>query len=208
MLKKCLTEDSRVDVYIAALPKSDMGCELYPKERHIEVEKTKNEEAKRQKYFVWRLLEHALWQSFGLRSGELSFEKTAGRWYSSLVDFSLSHSHAALAVAVSRGRVGIDIEAVGVGRHSELAARFFTDGEMTRYLSAPDDKREAEFVRIWTAKEALFKRSERAEFIAREIDSESASTVTDTLDIDGMEYVFSVAADDGASIRIYKNVII
>ena len=46
-------------VYISALPSVYEGKALYPKERQNEIERTKNPEQKKQKYFAWQLLQYA-----------------------------------------------------------------------------------------------------------------------------------------------------
>ena len=73
------------------------------------------------------------------------------------LDFNLSHTggHALLAVCAA-ARVGVDVETIDRSRDVEaIAARFFTQAEQHRVLSAPDVSRT--FYRMWTCKEAYLK---------------------------------------------------
>jgi 4'-phosphopantetheinyl transferase len=75
------------------------------------------------------------------------------------LDLNWSHSGEGLLVAAGRGiRVGVDLEYLRPRpRALPLARRFFT-GEEARLLEGMgDDAREAAFVRLWCAKEAVLK---------------------------------------------------
>lgn len=74
-------------------------------------------------------------------------------------DVSWSHSGDRLLVALAEGvAVGADLERL---RHRpralELARRFFAPGESAWLASLPDPMRDAAFVRLWCAKEAVVK---------------------------------------------------
>ena len=74
-------------------------------------------------------------------------------------DASWSHSGEGLLMALAQGlRVGIDLE-VRRPRPKALllAERFFAPGEAAALAALPDDAREAAFVRLWCAKEAVLK---------------------------------------------------
>ena len=66
---------------------------------------------KKQSFFVWKLLEYALYES-GVKS--FSFNVESGKWF--LIDkkiyFSLSHSSSLVCVALSNNEIGVDIEMV------------------------------------------------------------------------------------------------
>lgn len=71
--------------------------------------------------------------------------------------FSLSHSGARVLAAFSRAPVGFDYEQFGRSRNFEaIARRFFQPAEAGEVLRAGPG-REAVFLRIWTAKEAIVK---------------------------------------------------
>ena len=76
-------------------------------------------------------------------------------------DLNWSHSGQGLLVALATGaRVGVDLELVRPRpRALPLARRFFTAGEADALAAWPTATREAAFVRLWCAKEALLKAS-------------------------------------------------
>ena len=49
-----------IDVYIAKLPEIELNEPLACLERQIEIDGVANERARREKYYVWRLLEYAI----------------------------------------------------------------------------------------------------------------------------------------------------
>lgn len=73
--------------------------------------------------------------------------------------FNLSHSGSRAALALARGiEVGVDIEVPARPRpHVALARRYFCAAEAEAIAAAGDDEREARFLRLWTAKEAVLK---------------------------------------------------
>ncbi|MGY0612665.1 MULTISPECIES: 4'-phosphopantetheinyl transferase family protein [unclassified Luteimonas] len=74
-------------------------------------------------------------------------------------DASWSHSGVGLLMALARGfRVGIDIEVKRPRPKAQvLADRFFAPEEAAALAVMPDATREAAFVRLWCAKEAVLK---------------------------------------------------
>ncbi len=71
--------------------------------------------------------------------------------------FSLSHTAGCIALAVSPDHpVGLDVEKIAP-RPAGFAARWFSPTEQSAVQSAPD--KEEMLARIWTAKEAVAKRS-------------------------------------------------
>ena len=74
-------------------------------------------------------------------------------------DASWSHSGEGLLVALAHGlRVGIDLELRRPRPKAQvLADRFFAPEEAARLAAMPEALREAAFVRLWCAKEAVLK---------------------------------------------------
>lgn len=74
-------------------------------------------------------------------------------------DASWSHSGAGLLMALAHGlRVGIDLEVRRPRPKAQvLANRFFAPAEAAALAAMADDAREAAFVRLWCAKEAVLK---------------------------------------------------
>ena len=102
-------DKNRTDVYLALLPCGECDEPLHPEERDTLVKSTANPTVRRERYFVWRLLEMAIRRSLGLELSEIGLRREGERWTSALADISLSHG-GALAVAVSGAPVGVDIE--------------------------------------------------------------------------------------------------
>src|SRR5215469_4058937 len=78
------------------------------------------------------------------------------------IAFNLSHSGDRMLVAISAGQeLGVDLErmrSIGSSSESEsLAREIMHVNELEHWLSLPPEHRQAEFFRIWTAKEAVLK---------------------------------------------------
>ena len=198
-----------VDVYLAALPEKDISEPLASEVRQADIDSVSNDRVKREKYYVWKLLEYGLMRSLGIKIEELSFTRDkSGRYMTDRVEFSLSHSKGALAVAVSRAPVGVDIEDVETACREGMPRRFMTDGEYERYKSLPEDEKQRFFITAWTAKEALFKASHKEAFVATDIDSNSTSLKSYEISVGGRAYSLSVATATPERIRIYENIVL
>ena len=144
-------------VYVAEIPYGELK-ELYPKERQLEIKHTKNEKLKREKYYVWRLLEYALAESFEKSISELEFTKhESGRWSTPFCEFSLSHTDGVVAVAISNETVGVDVEVTKPRHNDKTAGRIMTAEEYNKYQNLPESERTEFFLSVWTRKEAVFK---------------------------------------------------
>ena len=76
------------------------------------------------------------------------------------LDFNLSHSGELALVAVAREgtRVGVDVERLRPGRNPlRVADRYFSPAEVQAVKAVAPDAQPHEFLRYWTAKEALAK---------------------------------------------------
>lgn len=74
--------------------------------------------------------------------------------------FSTGHSGDLYCVAVgTMASVGVDVELLrSVQRARSIATRWFGESEAKRFRELPDEALDDEFMRLWTAKEALAKR--------------------------------------------------
>ena len=195
------------DVYIAAIPEGGEIGEVFPKARNEEIHGVSNDKVKREKYYVWKLLEYGLNRSFGFQIKNLEFKKDeSGRWSTPTCEFSLSHSDGVVAVAISRAAIGVDIEPNRFGRHERLAERAFTQGELAEYCQLADSEREGYFVSKWTAKEALFKSKHLTVFEPSKTEVDGGKTKTAKIGLGGVEYVYSVATDTPDRIRVFDNI--
>lgn len=81
--------------------------------------------------------------------------------YSPSLEFNLAHSAHMTMIAVAAGRpVGVDVEALTRPvRAQAIVERYFSPAELARFASLPRLRYEREFIRYWTAKEAVLKAS-------------------------------------------------
>ena len=182
-------------VYYSVIPEGLGDKPLYPKERMNEINGCKSDKARREKYWAWILLEHALKDSFNLDIDNLRFAKNDnGKWESDKVFFSVSHSDKLVAVAVSDSAVGVDIE-----REAELRAgletKILTDGEMSEYNELPSAMRTPYVIKKWCQKEAIFKSENKKALLPRTIETESYSTEVFNLAIAGDKYTLAIASE-------------
>lgn len=119
-----------VDVYVAKIPAQPNYKPLSCAAREKEINAVKNPTLKSEKYYVWKLLEYALEQSFGMSPDNMTFIKgETGKWMTKECFFSLSHCAGAVAVVVSRTAVGVDIETSRPLSNDRLANKILTEGE-------------------------------------------------------------------------------
>ena len=204
MLHKNEKGKSRVELYVSALPNLPLGYPLYPQEREDEIRSLSDEVSQREKYFAWRLLERAVRDSLGLELSELGLRRKNGKWCSDRAELSISHSGDALAVAVSSIPVGVDIEPIGNKIRDGVARRFFSKDEFSTYLSADSDMREEVFLRIWTAKEAVFKSTGDVAFAPSSVDTATLSVYTEKIDVEGREYVVAAYCDGDFEVDLHR----
>lgn len=150
------------NVYVAPLPFrwEGMNESLFPTERRREIEHQRNPRVRAQKYYVWKLLEYALKQSFGVSLQEAELHrKENGGWGCSLCSVSLSHTDGMVAAAVATSPVGVDVEKLELGRFNQRLARHILTPEEQEYaaLLSPE-QRPLFYAKAWTGKESLFKR--------------------------------------------------
>ena len=141
-------------VFYSALPTAMPDFDLILcAERKADIAKTKNEEAKREKFYAWRLLEYAVKCGTGSDLNDLCPRKTdTGKWVADGVYFSLSHSHGTVAVCVSDRPCGVDIEELVPPRAKNFAKKALTE--------------------LWSKKESLFKKSGAAVFSPKNLDTD------------------------------------
>ena len=196
-----------VDVYIAELPECEATQKLSFMPRQEEIDKISNERVRREKYYVWKLLEYGLQRSLGLSVDDIAPKKQeGGRYIASKVDFSLSHSDNALAVAISRAAVGVDIESFASACRDRVAERVMNDSEYKKHSELSEEERKKNFLEVWTAKEALFKASHSERFEPEKTDTERGGYKSFLRTVGDREYCLSVATNTPERIRIFENI--
>ena len=186
-----------VAVYISKIEDNTVMEKLFSEERNREIEEIRNERARLEKYSVFKLLEKAVSEELGISPNEAKIYKNENRrWTSPYFDFSLSHSKGAVAVAISGMRVGVDIEALTGNERTGVAKKYLSESEYAEYEALRGEEKEIYFLSKWTAKEALFKSKNEAQFLPSEVIAANEEVVTQTVDIDGEKYVLSVASEN------------
>ena len=188
----------KIYVFGAKYPFDTMGERVFPAERAEEISSVKNERVRAEKYYVWKLLERALREVFGLEMEGLRITREkSGKWRAEGVEFSLSHSRGVAAVALARVPVGVDIEVLDAERFSRLSAeKIQTGGEIARGEGADAMKKCA----LWTKKEAIFKCMGGSVFRPEKIESDALPTKTVKLTSGGESFFLTVAAGDAGDI--------
>ena len=196
-----------INVYISALPRDLQIGEICCVARKNEIENVSNERVKREKYFVWKLLCHALKHSFDIDEQNLNFTKLdCGAWMVEGAEISISHSDDAIAVAVSDAPVGIDVERVHKPRSNRMAEFIMNKRELAIFNSLSDEAKEERLIEIWTAKEAIFKTKKAPAFLPKETDIESYPIKTVSLDINDEKYICTVATLSPSQINLINDV--
>ena len=188
-----------VSVYVRKWPFETMDEDIFPDERLFEISDSNNEKVRGQKYYSWKLLEYAMQKEFGLDMSDSGMKKISSKWCSSKCNFSISHSNNIVAVAVSTHKVGIDIEENKEDKFERMADKILHPKE--RLLPRPN------LCKIWTDKEAIFKKSSKRHFIPQKINTIGESLYHNWLDEDGKNYSLSVATDfvDAVKLNVVKD---
>ncbi len=158
------------DLYIAPIPDAPLGKVFHPARQAL-LDATVNETMRRQRYYVWKLLEYALRNSFGLQPETIRFSVDEnGKWTCPDCYFSLSHSKAAVAVAVSHSPIGVDIESYDRTVTPGLHRKVLTDAELKEYDRLDKGQQPQYLLEKWCAKESLFKATGGKQFSPRRIE--------------------------------------
>ena len=188
------------EVYTALIPQKPLE-KVLPQLRQEQIENTTHEGLKRQRYFVWKLLEIALKRSFGYEMKDLHFSRDEdGKWSCRECFFSLSHTDGAVAVAVSRKPVGVDLECAQHLMRPGLAEKILTEEE--KILPREDENQF--LLKMWCAKEALFKAGSEPTFQPKKI-SALSGVKTQKVQIGNGEYMLAVAGEGTQNARFYHN---
>ena len=193
---------SNTAVYTAIIPDRDLTeSAVYPPLRQSELDRCSNERVKREKYYVWKLLEIAIFREFGEQIENIRFEKNEkGKWLSDSLCFSLSHTDRVVAVAVSDRPVGVDVEAVR--RHREgLETHILTESERIELCGLDTDSSWEYIIKKWTQKESIFKAGDKGVFEPTKIETEEFSVQTRCLELPFGKYMLSVCSDDAENVK-------
>ena len=190
-----------LDVYLAMQPKTLPETKLKPKERQQQMEAIQNPQVKAQRTFAWQVLCTGIQRSLGLDADAIGLHRNEnGKWVSDACAVSLSHCDGAAAAAVSKKPVGVDIEPKSSPRYRErLLDKIATDRERA-WIKDLDE--ETGIVKLWTRKEASFKRRDQNAFSPKCEDATSETVRTFSIMLD-RAYIVSVSAEQFNNLRFY-----
>ena len=153
-----------IKLYLAELPSTDVFGEVLPVERNEEILACSDKKVKREKYFVWKLLEKVLLDFHGIADLALAKKNPSGKWEGLGVHFSLSHSKNLLAVAVSDSVVGVDVQVERPLKNQGVIEKVFSEFEREEFFKN-DEFFDAEIIKAWTKKESVFKMLGESNFL-------------------------------------------
>ena len=201
------TEPTILDVYIATIPNDEPISSLLPSERAREIEECTSETVKREKYFAWKLLSHAVKDRLGKDLLNLSPTKNGnGKWTADGIEFSLSHSNGVVCVAISLAPVGVDIQPIAPPKTDTTALKILNESEKAEYARLTADEKAEYFTIKWTERESIFKSLNRPAFFPTLPELFDKQTTTRILSISGKRYALSVASNQLDSLQIHENI--
>ncbi len=191
-----------LDVYIALQPDAVVYRPVKPQERQKELDETNNEQVRAQRYFAWQVLCTGLNRSLGLDAGSIDLKRDANKkWVTSACEVSLSHCRGAVCAAVSKRPVGVDIEPLDDPRYrQQLVDYIASDAEKAMVEALPTN---VGLCKLWTRKEAAFKREGGEGFMPKKIDATADNLKTLCIRLGERDYVLSVAGENLNNLRIY-----
>lgn len=191
--------------YIAAIPDRGEVGTLSSAERMEEISATKNPRVRLEKYYVFKLLEHALSHSLGIDARDVDFRRGArGGWECDVCKFSLSHSRGAVAVSISDREVGVDIEPLSPAGAQRYAEKILTPAEYDEYMRCPEDRRCELFLSVWCRKESIFKSGLAPDSTVGGIETGNYPTKAEAVQINGVNYILSVCSHNMELLEIFN----
>ncbi len=191
-----------LDVYVSVQPETVSFSKVEPPARQKELDETRNAALKAQRYFAWRVLCTGIKRSLGLDAGRIDLHRNAeGKWIANGCEVSLSHCKGAVCAAVSKRPVGVDIEPEDDPRYREaLIDRIAADAEKNMIADLPV---RTGLAKLWTRKEAAFKRTGGARFVPERTDATADTIRTVRIRLD-RDYIVSVAGENLPNLRVYE----
>lgn len=193
-----------LNVYTASVVNNGKIKAVVPKERETEIRNCTNKDVKREKYYVWKLLEYAFMHTFNKKLKKLGLRKTyCGKWVCDGYEFSLSHSSGAVAVAVSDVSVGVDIERKRQIREG-LADKILTNSEKEEYGVVSEEQRNEWLMRKWTQKESVFKTLNLKACPISAINTDGVKTLE--VKVGDADYYLSVCSESIDKMCLFENI--
>lgn len=191
-----------LDVYVAVQPETLAEGKVEPPARQKELDETHNDALKAQRTFAWRVLCTGIKRSLGLDVNRIDLRRdTHNKWIANGCAVSISHCKGAVCAAVSKRPVGVDMEPKDDPRYREaLIERIASDAE--KQMIAPLSMQEG-LAKLWTRKEAAFKRAGGERFLPEQTDATGDAIRTIRIRLD-RDYIVSVAGENLGNLRVYE----
>lgn len=189
-------------VFVSEIPSDTKIEKVFCDKRNEEIEACRNESLKKARYIDWKLLEYAAKRIFGTAPETLTFEKKRnGKWVCDKFFFSLSHTENTVAVAVSNAACGVDIENISrSSRYDEKTLAGMRKHSFTEEENMRAETSALEFLKIWTAKESIFKACGGKSFFPKKTDTSAAKTTTEIFE--DKDLILSYCGENSDSARI------
>lgn len=189
------TLQQNINIFAAKLPLEETSIYLPPTRRE-EIDACADEKVRNQKYYAFKLLELAISVVYGKRMRDCNFVKDKyGKWSCDICEFSISHSNDIVVVALSDMPVGVDVELIDIARFdSRLQQRIFSTKEQALAMQMSAEQRAEYANKLWTVKEAIFKRQAGKVFVANQVETENEKYRTAILHDESKRYFLSIAA--------------
>lgn len=198
-----MDEHNLVKVYTAKIPENIEIVDVLPKDRNQEIMSTENEKVKAEKFYAWKLLEHAIFHCFGVSIEDLTFSRNqSGKWLCEKFCFSISHSHGVVAVAVSNKNVGVDIEKFE--KPQKNIERILCLKEKEEYEKLLEDEKWKYLLTAFSKKESIYKKQGKGAFLPSKISTEEENVFVKNLKFSNSEYILCVCSEIMGEINIYN----
>ena len=195
-----------IEVYVAPIPIDGEIKKVSHAIRQAEINAVNNPVVKREKYFVWKLLQYALERSFGKKFTDFAIKKSgSGKWVCDKCEFSLSHSDGVVAVAVSKAPVGVDIEKIASPK-MDISKEILSASELDEYGVLTDEEKVEFVIRAWTKKESLFKRQNEKTISREDFRNLNVPVFSKIVCVGEKEYSLSVATDNIDKVKLHENI--
>ncbi len=184
----------KIYVFAAKYP-FDVLSGYMPPARQAEIDCCKDVNVRQSKYYAFKLLEIALRDVYRKQLCDVNFVLDVnGKWSCDVCKFSLTHSGCIVAVALSDKPVGLDVEKVDISRFDvKLQNRILCKNEQAFAWQLPDERRALYANKLWTAKEALFKRDGGKTFVPEQTDATEQKWQTVTVNDGKTQYYLTTA---------------
>ncbi len=193
-------------IYLLSLQDADPSSSIFPPLRMQETERAQGV-LKQQKIAAWQALGQGLAHSFDAKIEDLHFHQTPmGKWICDEYGISITHTDGYVAVAISNQAVGVDLENMHTfdRKYQQWSAASFAQKICTPQELQGDFPLDlTAFLRLWTRKESIYKRSGEGKFSPQQINASADDVRTVLLQLQETPLMLSVCSDKTYALSCY-----